>query len=695
MQQTHDLAQLLAILQNRFGLDKFREGQAEAILTLLTSGRLLCIQPTGHGKSLLYQLPATILDGITLVISPLLALMRDQLHHLNTRFNIPAASVNSDQTGEENALALRAANEKRLKILFVAPEQLDDVERFSFLLNLPVSLIVVDEAHCISTWGHDFRPSYRQIVQLVKAIENKNPNVKVLGLTATADIKTEADIKQQLSTVASEVKVQRSNMDRPNIQLSVVKAHGIAEKLAIIEELVPSLTGDGLIYCSTRENAELVAEYLQQKKINIVAYHAGFMPEEKRVLQQNFIAGKYKIIAATNALGMGIDKANLRFIVHFDVPGSITAYYQEVGRSGRDGMPARGILLYDNSDKKVQQYFIDSAQPTIADFQNILHVIKQSTVSPNLMTIKRLTGLHPTRVTVVIAELVEQGFVRKVKQDGLQVYQVTNQAGEVDLSRYQNQYAVKTRELKAMLGYGEQKENCRMLILRKALGDINAVNCGHCDCCQQNFATSLCEDSKIATINSWLTQRTVKTDAVAAYKIASGVAVLDGKFHSPVFVKFMRERTASTAQDLGLSEELISLIKSQLNQLKKIYKFDSVVVIPSRTWGARNAIAELVADELQADLFLDFLQWQVLPAARQGELLNNDQRRFNVDKKMQHNRQQKPPSGALLLLDDYIGSGTTIKEAGRVLRKNVFFKYEIIPFVIAAVKWRLGAMGMV
>ena len=200
---------LLNTLQQVFGFKEFRKGQQEAITTLLTKGRVLCILPTGHGKSLLYQLPACLLGGVTIVISPLLALMRDQVHHLNHRFKISAMAINSDQTDEENYLVKQAVMQNRVKILFVAPEQLDHVDRFDFLLNLDVRLVVVDEAHCISTWGHDFRPSYRQIFQFLRAAHAKKQDIKILGLTATANQRVEDDIKKQLCLLGQDVTVLR------------------------------------------------------------------------------------------------------------------------------------------------------------------------------------------------------------------------------------------------------------------------------------------------------------------------------------------------------------------------------------------------------------------------------------------------------------------------------------------------------
>lgn len=285
MQQLEELLQ--TTLKQTFGLPQFRHGQKEAITTLMTQGCLLCILPTGYGKSLLYQLPACLMDGITVVISPLLALMRDQIDHLNRRFNIPAMAINSDQSDEENAAARQAAYEGKIKILFIAPEQLDHIDRFQFLLKLNIKLVVVDEAHCISTWGHDFRPSYRQILNFIHAVHAKSQDIKILGLTATANKHVEADIHKQLFFAGQKGIVLRQAMDRPNIQLSVVHTKGVAMKLAACEQLLERLDGCGLIYCATRENTELVSDYLREAKWNVASYHAGYEIEEKKSCKKN------------------------------------------------------------------------------------------------------------------------------------------------------------------------------------------------------------------------------------------------------------------------------------------------------------------------------------------------------------------------------------------------------------------------
>jgi ATP-dependent DNA helicase RecQ len=630
---------------------------------------------------------------MTLVISPLLALMRDQLLHLNRRFHIPATSINSDQTNEENAQAINAAKKGIIRILFISPEQLDDIDRFHFLSSLNISLLVIDEAHCISTWGHDFRPSYRQIIQFISFIEKNNAYIKILALTATADGKTERDIKQQLSSSLQKMCVHRAGMDRPNIQLCTIPASGIAHKLSLIGELLPQLQGCGLIYCATRENTELVTNWLLSRRINAAAYHAGLEAEVKRRIQDGLLKNKYSVIAATNALGMGIDKTNLRYIIHYDMPGSITSYYQEVGRCGRDGLPAHGILLFDPEDRKIQQYFIDAAQPTANDFKLVLNMIKNAHEAPNLMTIKLLSGLHPTLVTVIIAELIEQNYLVKSKENGKQVYYITGKNERPDLSRYLNQFQVKTNELNLMLNYGEGKVDCLMKNLRYHLGDLNAEVCTKCSICHRNDFQLINDKSLISSISQWLTTRVVNIEPFKTHSISQGIAILNGSLRSSIFIQFMKERI-KPIENLYISEELFALIKTQLNILKKQHQLSCIIPIPSRTWLARNKLARILSEHLKIPVFLETLKWREYPVSRQGELLNNDQRRFNVNQKMTTSLITAIPQGTIILMDDYIGSGATIQEAARVLRKEAQFKNTIIPFTIAAIKWRLGKRGM-
>lgn len=652
------------LLRDRFQMEAFRPGQREAIEALLDGRDLLCIQPTGHGKSLLYQLSSVVLGGLTVVVSPLLALMRDQIDHLEHRFGIRAGAINSDQNAEENAVVVGRAEAGQLQILFLAPEQLDRLDRVAWLESLDVRLLVIDEAHCISTWGHDFRPAYREIGRFVRRLR-EGDGVRVLALTATADERTASDVVQQLAPLD----VRRQSMDRPNLALAVRPVEGFGQKLVALDAFLSDEPGCCLLYCATRDNTHLVADYLASRGHQVAAYHAGLPPDRKRALQDGFLRGDFRAIAATNALGMGIDKSDLRAVVHVDVPGSITAYYQEVGRAGRDGLPASGLMLWDPADRKIQRYFIHSAQPVLGDFEAVRSAVAAGPCS--LTELKRMTGLHPTRVTVVVAELVEQGFLVKQMAGRRQVY-AAGRDGEPDLQRYAAQHAVRTAGLAAMSAYAVDS-GCRMAALRAHLGDGEPEACGRCDRC-----TGTAFESVAGSAESWLGSRTVP---IAGFRkdLAGGHALYDSGRGSGAFGAFMRGRTheAPSAETLTALAELVAAQGADV----------TIVPLPSSTWAGRQS----ALDALAAPVW-DGLRWGQVPEARQGTLLNNDQRRANVSGRMAIDGE--PPSGRLVLLDDYTGSGATFREAARALRVAGHVG-ERVPIAVARVRWRLGRPGIV
>jgi ATP-dependent DNA helicase RecQ len=342
-------------LSEQFGFAKFRPGQEEVIRAVLAGRDAMTVMPTGQGKSLCYQLPATLLPGLTLVISPLIALMQDQVASLKQR-NIKAAAFHSGLTGSEKHRVIQDLNQKQLQLLYLAPERMQHEGFLQLLRSLWVSLLVVDEAHCISQWGHDFRPDYLKIGRLRQELTNP----PCLALTATATARVQTDLCKRLS-LRDPFKLV-AGFRRPNLALSVRLCQSRQEKLATLERLVRETEkGTILVYCATRRAVEEVAEWLGQSHQSVGYYHAGLSDEERRLVHDDFRRGTVRILAATNAFGMGIDKSDVRLVVHFDIPGSVEAYYQEVGRAGRDGRPAACWLLFHERDLATQEYFIQQA----------------------------------------------------------------------------------------------------------------------------------------------------------------------------------------------------------------------------------------------------------------------------------------------------------------------------------------------
>jgi ATP-dependent DNA helicase RecQ len=342
-------------LSEQFGFAKFRPGQEEVIRAVLAGRDAMAVMPTGLGKSLCYQLPATLLPGLTLVISPLIALMQDQVAAMRHR-KIAAAAFHSGLSGLEKSRVMEDLSQKRLQLLYLAPERMQHEGFLRFLRSLWVSLLVVDEAHCISQWGHDFRPDYLKIGRLRQELTNP----PCLALTATATARVQTDLCRQLSLRDPFRLV--TGFRRANLALSVRLCQSRQEKLVTLERLVDETEqGTVLIYCATRRGVEEVAEWLERSHQSVGYYHAGLSDEGRRLVHDEFRRGTLRILAATNAFGMGIDKSDVRLVVHFDIPGSVEAYYQEVGRAGRDGHPASCWLLFHERDLSTQEYFIQQA----------------------------------------------------------------------------------------------------------------------------------------------------------------------------------------------------------------------------------------------------------------------------------------------------------------------------------------------
>lgn len=361
------IADAKTLLQLHFGHQDFRPGQEAIVRDILQHQEVVVIMPTGAGKSLCYQLPALCLDGITLVISPLIALMKDQVDSLIDN-GIPTTFINSSLSLSETAERLKKIKDNHYKLLYIAPERFYNADFLKLLKEINISLVAIDEAHCISQWGHDFRPSYTKIKDFLNLLNNP----KVIALTATATPEVKNDIIKQLSLQSPKIHI--AGFNRPNLHYQVIKSNDY-QKLEQTIEITRQISGSGIIYASTREKVNAITENLVDNNISACAYHAGLESDERTQIQERFMNNEIKFIVATNAFGLGIDKPDIRTVIHFDMPGTIEAYYQEAGRAGRDGKLSHCILFYHPSDRYVREFFINNENPSIEEIKQIYQIL--------------------------------------------------------------------------------------------------------------------------------------------------------------------------------------------------------------------------------------------------------------------------------------------------------------------------------
>ncbi|MEC5199722.1 ATP-dependent DNA helicase RecQ [Arthrobacter sp. PL16] len=462
-----------------FGWDDLRPGQERAMEAVLEGHSVLCVMPTGSGKSAIYQVPAMALPGVAVVISPLIALQHDQAESINEHAGATRAlAINSSMRKSEVAAAWEAADDDdestRAKFLFLAPEQVARDDVAARLRALDVSLVVVDEAHCVSSWGHDFRPDYLQLGHLVRELQ-----VPVIALTATASRPVQKEIVERLHL--KDPVVMAEGFDRPNIFLDVMQHVEGDEKQRAVRDHVLGLAGPGLVYAATKKAADRLASELQEHGRSADVYHAGRLKSEREAVHEGFLDGSIDIVVATTAFGMGIDKPDVRFVVHADISDSLDSYYQEIGRGGRDGLDTQAVLHYRPEDLSLRRFFA-AKSVNRTQVRELFLLIAAQDKPVKMKKLKELSGLSPRKLTGLLNLLAASESIG----DGVKGYRArkitADEAVERVVEQAENRERIDQSRVEMARRYAETK-GCRRQFLLAYFGEELPEPCGNCGNC--------------------------------------------------------------------------------------------------------------------------------------------------------------------------------------------------------------------
>ncbi|MCK9294396.1 MAG: ATP-dependent DNA helicase [Desulfobulbaceae bacterium] len=474
----------LQILQKYFGHCSFRGCQQEIIDHLLAGRHALVLMPTGMGKSVCYQIPALMLPGLTLVISPLIALMKDQVDGLRAK-NIDAAFINSSLSKTQREKRLRAVEEGAYKLLYVTPERFRKPEFCALIARRPISLLAIDEAHCISQWGHDFRPDYTRIREFRAMLGSP----LTIALTATATPEVQQDIITQLGLQPAAIKIFHEGINRPNLQLSVKDLHGDDSKLEVIGSQYQRQPGSTIVYFALIKTLERFSSLLGSRGIAHCCYHGGLGKEERRRIQNLFMSGGTQLILATNAFGMGIDKADIRHVIHAEVPGSMEAYYQEIGRAGRDGDQADCTLLYDEQDLLIQMDFIKWNNPDADFYRRLYQLLADDPEAVNSGGVEWLKerllfkNRFDFRLETALSMFDRYGATEgSLEERDLHI--AAPLPAELSQKKIAKKMLAEQKKLHFMVGY-IKTGGCRKALIHDYFGMDHAERCGACDNCRR------------------------------------------------------------------------------------------------------------------------------------------------------------------------------------------------------------------
>ena len=461
----------------RFGVRRFRPGQRELIEAVLRGHDAVGVLPTGGGKSLTFQLPALFLPHAVVVVSPLLALVQDQQEKAEAA-RIDVARLDSTLSASEQRETVAEIAEGGNDLIYVTPERLESPGYLPVLRERGVSLLVVDEAHCISQWGHDFRPAYLALAEAARAL-GRPP---ILALTATATPEVLEDVVRQLGM--SEPAIVQAAIDRPNLFLEVRRTVNRAMKEEALLEFLHAGTGSGIVYCATVKKVEELYRWLRGAGEDVTRYHGKLRQAEREEMQRRFMSGDARVVVATNAFGLGIDKPDIRFVVHWNFPGSVEAWYQEAGRAGRDGKPARAALLYRLEDKRIQSYFLGGRYPDESDVGAVWRALDAPARSAKALA--EASGLGEKRVKVIVARLVGSGAVQRRGRALVKASALDAEGLARMLADYEARQLDDRERLQAMMRFA-QSPLCRRKLLREYFGEDRGDDCGNCDNCRSGM----------------------------------------------------------------------------------------------------------------------------------------------------------------------------------------------------------------
>jgi ATP-dependent DNA helicase RecQ len=476
-------------LERHFGFSRFREGQSDVIEAVLAGQDVIVVMPTGGGKSLCYQLPALLFPGVTLVISPLIALMKDQVDALNAR-DIAATYINSSLPYDEQLARLRGMSRGQYRLVYIAPERFRNARFAESLRGCRISLFAVDEAHCISQWGHDFRPDYMRLREAADAL-GRPP---LIALTATATPQVRSDIAAQLGL--KKVSSFVAGFDRHNLTLRVEPCKSDNDRLTAAYRIVKRAKGSGIIYCSTRKAVDEVSGQLQRLGLTVGAYHAGLDEAKRTRMQDYFMAGDLDAIVATNAFGMGVDKSDIRFVTHYNLPGSIEAYYQEVGRAGRDGLPSICTLLFNYVDTRTHEFFIEGSYPPREVIEQVYALLLGQNLEivqlPASAIASRIKYRNDIAINSALIYLEKAGHIARQQGRDPAIRMIDYAPGadlRVDWDDIAVHEAAERRKLREMVNFAYHEKCLRQFILRYFGDRKDAANC-RCSNCQPKLKWS-------------------------------------------------------------------------------------------------------------------------------------------------------------------------------------------------------------